>query len=377
MRLSYSALDAFGNCPAKYKFQYVDKIKTPKPPVAIFGTLMHDCLKFFHEPDALPPSEEELIRYFTNKWDSSIYTDQREEAFNFSEAITILKRYFLQHVSQETRVVSLEMPFEATIDADGQKCVITGRIDRIDKLPAGGFEVIDYKTARKMPAQDTVDSNLQLAIYYLGLIGRWPNIQEQKRPVRLSLYYLRHGEKLSTVKDAANIDESKRQILSLVKKIQQSDFAPKSSPLCAWCPYQPYCPLFRHKFLPQDSPVPDQEKIHEAIREFFAIKKRQSEDSQKMAQLKQMINRYCDANNFDRIFGAEGYITRQLQKRFGYDMTIVKRVLEKVNKWDAVLTVNQTKLKKEIAALPHLLRQEIEQTKKLEKEFRVISATRQ
>ncbi|MBU1177127.1 PD-(D/E)XK nuclease family protein, partial [Patescibacteria group bacterium] len=59
MRISYSGLETFSLCPAKYKFQYIDRIKTPKIKEAVFGTLIHDCLKVFHEPSRPIPILED------------------------------------------------------------------------------------------------------------------------------------------------------------------------------------------------------------------------------------------------------------------------------------------------------------------------------
>ncbi|TSA57417.1 PD-(D/E)XK nuclease family protein, partial [bacterium] len=38
MRISYSSLENFKQCPLKYKFSQIDKIKEPKSKEAIFGT---------------------------------------------------------------------------------------------------------------------------------------------------------------------------------------------------------------------------------------------------------------------------------------------------------------------------------------------------
>ena len=49
----------------------------------------------------------------------------------------------------------------------GPPATIRGSIDRIDRLPSGGIEVIDYKTGR-MTSQKGVDESLQLSIYALA-----------------------------------------------------------------------------------------------------------------------------------------------------------------------------------------------------------------
>ena len=377
MRISYSGLETFSTCPAKYKYQYLDKIKTPKSKEAVFGTLLHECLKMFHEPSRpVPPTEDELLKYFTGKWDSGVYTDQQEEAFAFHQGVQMLKNYYLQHQGAVFNVVNLETPFEAPIMEGKTIHQITGRIDRIDKLSDGGFEVVDYKTAKKMPAQETVDNNFQLSVYYLGLVNRWPSIREENRPVKLSLYYLRHGEKLSAIRTNQQSQETKEKILEIIGKIQKSDFGPKSNPLCDWCQYQRYCPLFRHKFISQDSPAPDAHKIKEIVGEYFAIKEKQGRDNKRLAELKDLINQYCDKNGLERVFGENGYITRLPQQRFSYDFKKVKEILEPLGRWNEILTINAAKFKKVIQSLPYHLRQEINETKKLEREFKVITVSR-
>ena len=377
MRISYSGLETFSTCPAKYKFQYLDKIKTPKSKEAVFGILLHECLKSFHEPShSLPLTEDELLKYFTGKWDSGVYADEQEEAFAFYQGVQILKNYYLQNQNASFNIVNLETPFEAPISEDKALHQITGRIDRIDKLSDGTFEVIDYKTTKKMPAQESIDNNFQLSVYYLGLVSRWPSIEKENRPVKLSLYYLRHGEKLSAVRNNQYIKETKEKIIDAISQIQKSDFGPKSNPLCDWCQYQPYCPLYRHKFINQDSPAPDDQKIKDVINEFFTIKEKQNQENKRLAELKDLINQYCDKNKIERIFGENGYITRLPQQRFSYDFGKVKEILEPLGKWNEILTVNAAKFKKVIQSLPYHLRREINETKKLEREFKVITVSR-
>ncbi len=374
MRVSYSQLDTFSVCPAKYKFQYLEKIKTPKSKEALFGTLIHECLRLFHSPDSsIPLSEEDLLKYFTAKWENEPYQDKQEEAFAFHQGIEILKNYYAQNQTINSTVVGLEVPFKTPLKtSDKEQFHISGRIDRIDKLLDGSFEVIDYKTSRKMPPQSEVDSNLQLSVYYLGLLNRWPKLAEEKRPIKLSLYYVRHGEKISTIQKKEQLEENKEKIKELVEEIKNSHYQPRANPLCDWCPYQPHCPLYKHKYL--DSYNVDDCQIKEAIKRYFVIKDQQASHAREMAQLKETINRYCDEKGIDRVFGDEGYITRLSQQRFSYDPEKIKEVLKPLNKWEAVLSLDKTKLKKIIPSLPRPERKELEKAKIQAKEFKTISA---
>ncbi len=377
MRISYSGLETFGQCPAKYKFQYVERIKVPKSKDAIFGTLIHECLKLFHEPNrVIPLSEDELLKYFTEKWDSDIYPDEQEEAFAFHQGVGILKNYYLQNQGQDFNILNLETHFEAPILDKDKLHQITGRIDRIDKLLDGTFEVIDYKTAKKMPSQENINQNFQLSVYYLGLTNRWPSLQEENRPVKLSLYYLRHNEKLSAIRDNQYIKETQEKILDLISQIKKSAFEPRANPLCDWCQYQPLCPLYKHKFIKEESPAPDEQRIKEVLKEFFEIKDRQNQDTKRLTELKEVINKYCDENGLERVFGEQGYITRLPQQRFSYNFKQVRKVLEPIGKWDEILTIDVAKFRKVINSLPYHLKKQIDQAKTLEREFKMISASR-
>jgi len=375
MRISYSALETFQNCPAAFKFQYIEKIKVPKSKEAVFGSLIHETLKMFHEPSRpYPLSEEDLLKYFTQKWDPKVYDDPQEEAFAFSQGIEMLKRYYAQNQGKQFNIIDLETPFEAPIMDKNELHQITGRIDRIDKLEDGTFEVIDYKTAKKMPGQKIVDNNLQLSVYHLGLVNRWPALED--KPVKLSLYFLKHGEKVSTLRTKLELEETKEKILEVINQIKKSSFEPRPNPLCNWCQYQRFCPMFKHKFNPPEKSTITQEQIRAVIQEFFQIKERQEKDNRRLAELKEIINRYCDENNLDRVFGPEGYITRLPQKRYTYDLTRLKEILEPLGKWEEVLTLDKVKFKKVIDSLPYRVQKEINQAKKLEREFKVITLTR-
>ena len=68
MHTSYSALDTYKTCPLKYKYQEIDKRKTPKRVEAIFGTVVHSALKYMFLRDPLYPALDEVIDFYTRKW---------------------------------------------------------------------------------------------------------------------------------------------------------------------------------------------------------------------------------------------------------------------------------------------------------------------
>ena len=61
MRLSYSSFDSYKNCPLKYKFQAIDKLKEPKKAMQMFGTLLHSVMEYIHKPGFFHPTVEQAL----------------------------------------------------------------------------------------------------------------------------------------------------------------------------------------------------------------------------------------------------------------------------------------------------------------------------
>ncbi len=375
MRLSYSALETFKRCPLKFKLQYIDKIKTPKSSEAIFGTLIHNALKLLHEPSFSIPSEEDILKYITDNWDASVYQSEQESAIAFAQAIKIIKDYYAKNYPGQFNVVALEMPFEAPIKTQDETHIITGKIDRIDKTPEGLFEVIDYKTAKKMPPQEKAEKDLQLSVYHLGLVNQWPSILEEQRPVKVSLYYLKHGEKISSCRLPKEIDLTKENIIKIIEKVtqaqQQEKFNATPNALCDWCKYQRYCPYFKHKFKEEKLFFNDQD-IKELINRYTSLKEQIDKNKKELEEIKNSLGKFMDQEGLERLFGKDGYLTRQVIQTFSYEPDLLKKILEPLGKWNEILKIDETKLKKILKTLPKEINEEITKSKKMVKEYKKI-----
>jgi RecB family exonuclease len=380
MRLSYSALDTFKQCPLKYKFQYVDKISAPKSKEAIFGTLIHNALKIFHDPERIvSPTEEELLSFWSENWVPSGYTDSREEAAAFAQGVLILKNYFAKNSPLQFNIMALETPFEAPIKIANEIHLVTGKIDRVDKIENDLIEVIDYKTAKKMPAQKNVDHNLQLSVYHIGVANRWPSIKQENRPIKTSLYFLKHGEKLSSIKTNQDLQFAEEHVINLLEQVkkahEEEKFPPQPGPLCPWCPYQRICPVWKHKFVEQKIFFNDQD-VKALINEYISLKDEVDERAKKMTGIKDTFSKFMEQENMERLFSDSGFIARQLVQRFKYNPLLIKDILEPLGKWQEILKVDETKLKKAIKELPYDIRKKIEEARKLDKEYKTFSVSK-
>jgi len=115
---------------------------------------------------------------------------------------------------------------------------IGGFIDRIDRLPSGGIEVLDYKTGRP-GTQKSVNESLQLSIYALAC----REALGLGTPERVTLYYTEAASRMSTTRTDEQLDVAREELLSRAAQIRSGDFrATPSDDACHWCDYRAICP---------------------------------------------------------------------------------------------------------------------------------------
>ena len=371
MRISYSTLDTYQNCPLKYKYRNVDKIPEPKSKEAVFGTLVHAVMKYIHTPALLAPSVEQALDYFAKGWNSEIYENEMEERAAFTQGVTIIQNYLAKNKPADYTIVDLESRFAIEIgNAETGLHTVSGIIDRIDKT-ADGYEIIDYKTTRKMPSQDKVDNDIQLSIYLKAFLARYPKEIDRLDQITVSLYYLKHGVKLSSKRSKEQLETLEKTFLDVIHSIEEEKFDPILSPLCDWCGYQKICPLWKHKFA--ETHKVETEEVRQAIGEYLDLKGKLSEEKLHLAKLQALILSYMEQEGVDRVFNEQGIIGKSLRKTYKYDEEKLRELLEPLDKWESVLKVDGIALRNILALLPSPLRQEVETAKILDKESTSLS----
>jgi len=262
MRISYSALDTYQSCPLKYKFQEIDHIKVPKSKEAVFGSTIHSTMKFIHAPGILSPTLDQAMEHFGNSWNPAVFYSEMEERAAFTQGIKMIQEYYQKNNPASFNIIDLETRFQIEIGTDKDTHIVSGIIDRIDKTK-DGYEIIDYKTTKKMPSQEKVDNDLQLSVYLNAFLSRYPKEIENLDRIKVSLYYLKHGVKLSSIRTLEHLEQSKQLFLDTIKIIESGKFEPVVSPLCDWCGYQNRCPMWKHKF--KELRKVDTEEVEKAI----------------------------------------------------------------------------------------------------------------
>lgn len=234
---SYSPykLSMYLNCPARYKFTYIDglarKFETPKPYFTL-GDNVHWALR---EIFRLPPEErsdqklEYLLREAWKKNRKGFKSKDEEKEYG-QQALLMLKNFSKQE-DLKKEPLKLEEKHKIEIEPD---LILQGVIDRID-LEEDGLHIIDYKTGKERNDKE----DLQFIIYPL-IVSR----ELEKKVSKISYFYLASSKYLTKTPNEKDLKEGLRKVLEIIEKIRgEGEFAPKVSNLCKeYCDFLMICP---------------------------------------------------------------------------------------------------------------------------------------
>jgi DNA helicase-2/ATP-dependent DNA helicase PcrA len=241
LALSASDIDLYRTCPLKYKFARVFAIPQEPTINQRFGILIHQVLERFHSEqlraDALreaagsqaqPPSPagslDRLLALFEAGWRRTGFGSSDDELQYRDRAVAHEQR-------SESRPVWLERSFAFAIGSHQ----LRGRVDRVDQLPDGGYELIDYKTGERRTGSG---DDVQLALYRLGAREAW-----QVETELGSYWYVLEDERVPVPAAPDDAERVERTVLEVAAGIEGQDFEPRPSyEICSWCDYRLICP---------------------------------------------------------------------------------------------------------------------------------------
>jgi len=185
MRISYSKIKTYLECPYKYKLCYIEKIPQKPKSYFKFSSLIHKVLHkyhFYHRKVNL----DKLLLYYERAW-------REKKNTSYEEGRKILINYYYK--MRNRLPYSLEKRFSVRAGEN----ILVGKIDRIDKVK-DNFEIIDYKINKDIPTQEGVRNSLQLNFYTLIFFYLTGII-----PSKAGFYLLRYGKLIFTKKDRQDI----------------------------------------------------------------------------------------------------------------------------------------------------------------------------
>jgi DNA helicase II / ATP-dependent DNA helicase PcrA len=235
LSLSASDLSLYLTCPLKYKFARVFGIPQEPTINQRFGILFHNVLERFHKEPPEDPEEglRVLNRLFEQGWRRTGFGSSDDELQFRDRAREALRLYWERERESEGEPVWLERKFDFKVGDHH----VRGRVDRVDRLPDGDYELIDYKTGERKSEED-LDDDLQLALYRMAAREAW-GIEAGSG----SYYYVLDAEKVPAPTRPDDAERVERTVLQVGEGILSQDFEPRPSPsVCSWCDYRLICP---------------------------------------------------------------------------------------------------------------------------------------
>jgi DNA helicase II / ATP-dependent DNA helicase PcrA len=236
--LSASDIDTYRTCPLKYKFARVFRIPQEPTIHQRFGIVVHQVLERFHvgsgSGGAVSGSLAEMLGLLDASWRRGGFGGSEEERQLRGKAVSALTRYHDRFQSSESEPVWFERAFSFKLGPH----LLRGRVDRVDRLPGGEYELIDYKTGRPKSAVQLVD-DVQLSLYAVGAREAWRLDSSQQ-----AYYYVLDDQKVAVPDDRddrfAWIEDVAMEVAD---GILSQGFEPTPSfAACSVCDYRLVCP---------------------------------------------------------------------------------------------------------------------------------------
>ncbi|MHB8657350.1 MAG: ATP-dependent helicase [Solirubrobacteraceae bacterium] len=232
--LSASDIDTYRTCPLKYKFARVFRIPQEPTIHQRFGIVVHQVLERFHAREDNTGTLAELLGLLDGAWRRGGFADSEEERQLRGKAAAALSRYHERFQASGAEPVWFERQFTFKLGPH----LLRGRVDRVDRLPDGAYELIDYKTGRPKTAEQLAD-DVQLSLYAVGAREAWSLDSS-----RQAYYYLLDDTKVTVPgDDEERADWIRGVAIEVAEGILSQGFEPTPSlAACSICDYRLVCP---------------------------------------------------------------------------------------------------------------------------------------
>jgi DNA helicase II / ATP-dependent DNA helicase PcrA len=231
--LSASDIDTYRACPLRYKFARVLKIPSEQTLHQRFGIAVHQVLERYHASEHT--TVRQMMELFEACWRRGGFGDSDKERELHTKARAALVLYHKHLEAHEAEPVWFERSFSFKLGPHH----LRGRVDRVDRLADGAYEMIDYKTSRPRTAEQLKD-DVQLSLYAVGARESW-EVQAE----RLSYYYVLDDLKVPVPSAEMDADWIARVVAEVGEAILAQRFEPTPSPaVCALCDYRIACPAW-------------------------------------------------------------------------------------------------------------------------------------
>ena len=342
--LSYSSYRTYQECPLRWKFLYVDKLPEAPRGYFTFGRVVHSVLEELvaplvvptarragesdrqrtldewhaHPPGSTPPARwmtsEEMLAAYDRAWSSEGYLSAEEESRYRALGRELLLRYYDFLVRERPMPVAVEEHLETRWDG----IPVHGYIDRIDRTPSGGLEIVDYKTSRELSSEDARESD-QLSLYQVLVESNYAE------PVHgLTLYHLRSLTPLRTApRERIALEGLHNRLGTAYDGIRAEAFEPTPGRHCTRCDFRDRCPEFRAV------PPLEGERLRALVDRFESLRAEEGRLESELRRTAEELHRAAEELGVHRVPGSRSVAVRHREEAWQYSLDPVRPMLER------------------------------------------------
>jgi RecB family exonuclease len=228
MRFSFTRLDTYRRCPFQYKLRYQLHVPSQPRPGTRLALALHAALAEFYRDRSPMPYPDNRLAAFDAQWPMEL---SERDARALEAGRRLLVDSFRRQGDTWPQVRCVEESFRLELG----RYTLTGILDRVDELPDGSLQIVDYKTTRTPPQEP---DTFQLDVYQLGLAAKTGQLAS-----RIVFEYLRHGLQQVVEVDDRNLRRTIERVEAVVTAVEGDDvLAPRPGEHCRRCDYVAYCP---------------------------------------------------------------------------------------------------------------------------------------
>jgi RecB family exonuclease len=263
--LSRMDIHRIKQCPVQYYIARVLGVYEPaglsgRIELNLVGGLVHELFHRLYQDidfDRSVPSrealEDRMLSLFHELFPEGLFPTREEVLMK-----ELLKRNLLACIRRDHHRFSggfrpvtdlMEHTLEARIREGQEPVTISGRIDRVDLSPGGGYVIMDYKTGSVPPAGEHKPERgfqvVQLAVYGLLFRENYPEAEIEALGY-FDVNHLGREQPVITGEEVGPyLDQFQHHLAELADGLRGSELQlpPDTSP-CTWCPYYLICRIF-------------------------------------------------------------------------------------------------------------------------------------
>ncbi len=237
--ISYTQLETYETCPHRYYLRYVANLPgIPSRSGTAIGTAFHNAIA----TEATRREAGQLVeRASVRRWfehDAALVGDQSPlPAFEGGSGGNRLIDTYLASPDATATPLLVEEAFSLKIG----DTILRGVVDRVQRLPDGSTEVVDYKTDRRVRSPAEVKDGWQLPIYLLACREVFTDIQPT--PSRAVMFFVGANQRIEVTYTEDELEAKRGELVSAAVDLRSvpRDLHTAGVDICNACDFRKVC----------------------------------------------------------------------------------------------------------------------------------------